>query len=289
MDFDSDFHLATSLKLSGLLRRVIEPLAGCYEDKRFGRGVTGDTTFEIDQPIEAAVYDYFEVLDLPLVIYTEDQGEVRFGDDDPLAYYLIDPLDGSRNARRGLPVYSTSIAVYPPEAGSLDEVGVGVVSRLDGVDDFWAIKGKGAYCGKKPLKPSPKTDLTNAVISVGSHLTTAYHVHAGFMARMAADVEDEVSDLWVKAYGSSALEMAFIAAGYSDIMVDLRAGCGLDATPKTYDIAAAMLLCRESGAEVSYGGAGGMDGGLPIDPSIRVQFLAAGNKTLYDLASNYLE
>jgi myo-inositol-1(or 4)-monophosphatase len=286
VNFDADKHLRISLELARVIRETLEPHVGVYEDREHPRGSTGDTTYEVDVPVENAVQEFFRDSGLQVKVYTEDRGEVLFGSE-PEAVYMIDPLDGSRNARRGLPLYSCSIAVFPPSAGYIDEAVVGVVSRLDAREEYTVIAGMGAEKDGEPIKPSGKKDFRDAVMTVGSHLSAGYGVHADFMQRLAEDVGYSVSDVWVKVLGSTALELAYLASGCVDMHLDLRAGAGLEATPKTYDVAAGLLLCSESGAEVLYG-SDSLPQRLLIDPTLRVQFLGAGNKTLLNKVLKYL-
>ncbi len=286
MDFNAQEHLDLSLRLTDLIRKTIKPLVGVYEDIDHPIGKTGDMTFEVDMPIENAVQDFFEESGISAKVITEDRGEIIFGDD-PEAIYLIDPLDGSRNARRGLPIYATSIAVYPPEADYLDEAQVGVVSRLDVNDDYTVISGLGALLNGKKITSSSKTDFTNSIACVGTHFAKAYKVHADIVERLSGIVDSEINDINIKYYGSTSIELALLAAGNIDLIIDFRAGFGLTATPKTYDIAAGLLLCREAGAQVMSGG-NVLPDRLPIDPNVRVQLFGACNKELLNKASKYL-
>ncbi|MFH1402780.1 MAG: inositol monophosphatase family protein [Candidatus Altiarchaeota archaeon] len=286
MDFDVGNHLRNSLELSGIIRETVEPLVGSYEDRQHPVSKTGDTTFEIDVPVEEAVGGFFKDNGINATVMTEDQGILHYGGGTE-AIYLIDPLDGSRNARRGLPAYSCSIAVFPPGAETLEDVAVGVVSRLDTDDDYTVVAGDAARSNGKTITASGKKDLTHAVLSIGCHFAGAYGIHDDLMLRLAEATGSGVDDVWLKCYGSTALELAFLASGKTDLIVDLRAGAGLAATPKTYDVAAGLLLCRESGAEVSYG-SDSIPQPLPVDPTVKVQLVGAGSSTLFDQLTGYL-
>ena len=94
-----------------------------------------------------------------------------------------------------------------------------------------------------------------------------------------------MADVWVKCFGSTALELAYLASGRIDLMVDLRASAGLQATPKTYDIAAGLLLCREAGACLEYGSKT-IPEKIPVDPTVPVQLLGAANERLFKILTN---
>ena len=285
---DSGFHLKNSLKLSKRISEVIQPLVGVYRDEYFEAGKTGDATYEIDEPIEEAVTNFFKDLDVPVKVYTEDMGELFFGDGKPEAVYLIDPLDGSRNARRNLPFYSTSIAVYEPNSNFVEDVSVSVVARLDVGETFHAVKGGGAYLNDKPISKSGKTDLLNAIICVGSHFSDCYDIHSGSLKKLSAECRGGTQDVMIKCLGSTALELAYLACGRVDMVLDMRSINGLIACPKTYDIAAGILLCREGGADLMYG-SDILPQNLVIDPKIPVSLCGAGSKRLFNILVNTLQ
>src|SRR5689334_9651171 len=79
-----------------------------------GVGEGGDHTLAIDRRSEDIVFAELERLSeggFEFTAISEERGEVRFGDGEPAATVVIDPLDGSLNARRMLPSFSLSIAV----------------------------------------------------------------------------------------------------------------------------------------------------------------------------------
>ena len=75
-----------------------------------GRGEGGDTAYVIDRAAEDAVFGEIEALGVPLLAVSEERGEIEFrgGGDVRL---IIDPVDGSLNAKRGLPFACVSIAI----------------------------------------------------------------------------------------------------------------------------------------------------------------------------------
>ena len=74
------------------------------------RGAGGDTTLVIDRAAEDAVFAELEELDGGLLAISEERGEVEVNGGGPLRV-VIDPVDGSRNARRGMGPYALSVAV----------------------------------------------------------------------------------------------------------------------------------------------------------------------------------
>lgn len=145
---------------------------------------------------------------------------------------VVDPIDGSTNAYRGLPMYSTSICV-------LDEVGAWVGVVVDHVmgKRFSAVRGEGAWCDGIPLVPSSCRDLSGAVIGVTGVLQAAPRT-------------------WqYRAFGCASLELCAVAEGTLDGYVPVGG-----ASLRPWDYLAALLICVEAGAQV-----GEVDG---LDPWI---------------------
>src|SRR3954464_8081385 len=75
-----------------------------------GRGGGGDMTLVIDEAAEDAIFRELEALDLPMTVISEERGHVELNGGGP-THVVVDPIDGWRNAKRGIPAYSVSIAV----------------------------------------------------------------------------------------------------------------------------------------------------------------------------------
>ena len=273
------------MKLARRLKRTVRRHVGVYVDEARD-GATGDTTYEVDEPMEAAVTEYFTDIDIPCRVMTEDAGVRDFGED-PEYIFLIDPLDGSRNARRGLPLYCCSIAAYEAGAGELSEAVCGVIERFDAPGEYVAVRGRGASLNGKPISPSPKTTTEDAIIALGCHFVGAVPKFSDAALKLSELSARDDRSVMVKCYGSTALELAFLASGKIDMIYDLRAAVGFRAGLKTYDVAAGILICRESGAVVEYG-RGSIPEELPVSPYIPVQILGAGNRVLFKRLTNTL-
>ena len=98
-------------------RRIGEAIAPLGPDERRepqGRGAGGDMTARVDRVAEDIVLEEMRGLGRPLRVVGEEAGEVALGgarEDDP--FVVVDPIDGSVNAMRGLPFIATSIALLP--------------------------------------------------------------------------------------------------------------------------------------------------------------------------------
>ncbi|MET0615932.1 MAG: inositol monophosphatase family protein [Thermoleophilaceae bacterium] len=207
-----------------------------------GRGEGGDTAYVIDRAAEDAVFGEIEALGVPLLAVSEERGEIEFrgGGDVRL---IIDPVDGSMNAKRGLPFACVSIAIASgPRMGDVE---VGWVAELDprlsAEDeprrgrDWWAVKGEGAFRDGEALpalQPGPLEVL--GLETARPELVAA-----------AADAIAGVGARRIRALGSVAMTLCLVAAGQLDAMVSLR-------PIRSVDAAAAQLLVTEAGGAVAF-------------------------------------
>src|SRR3954467_7329117 len=108
------------------------------------RGEGGDRTLEIDALAEDAVLAELQLLydaGARFTVVSEERGTVDFGGDDVLV--VVDPIDGSLNAKRGLPHHCVSIAVAP--GPTMADVVFGFVYDLGPGEEWRAIAGGGAF------------------------------------------------------------------------------------------------------------------------------------------------
>ncbi len=133
---------------------------------------------------------------------------------------VLDPVDGSTNASRGFPWYATSLCALDAEGPRVALV----VNQATGTR-FEAVRGGGARCDGRPIRPSGVTTLSHSLIGLSGHPETSY----GWRQ--------------YRALGASALDLCCVAAGAMDGFVD----CSDDAHG-AWDYLGATLVCREAGA-----------------------------------------
>ena len=153
-----------------------------------------------------------------LAVLSEESGVT--GSSSAALTAVIDPVDGSTNAHRGIPFYATSICVLDAE-GPL--VGV-VVNQATGVH-FEAVRGAGARRDGHAIRPSGCTELSSAIVGI-----------SGFPG---------LSPGWAqfRALGAAALEFCAVAEG----TLDAYAVVG-KSTLFGWDYLAGLLICSEAGA-----------------------------------------
>lgn len=222
--------------------------------EQIGRGVGGDTTLAIDRAAEDAVFAELEALEDGLTAISEERGEVEVNGGG-LLRVVIDPLDGSRNARRNLPLYSLSLAVA--EGPAMSDVTFGYVHDFGRGEHWWAHRGGGAFLQGEPLRTAGGDEID----LLGLEHSGATEV-AGAAAGFAAAAPERL-----RALGSVAMSLCYVAAGSLDAMLTL--------TPtRSVDAAAGQLLVREAGGSVAFPEAGDLEASL--DLGMRSRVLAAG-------------
>ncbi len=204
------------------------------------RGEGGDRTLEIDALAEEAVFAELEVLHRDgarFTVISEERGTVEFGGDELLV--LVDPIDGSLNAKRGLPHHCVSIAVA--EGPTMADVGFGFVQD-SGPDEEWvATRGGGATLNGVPLDP---TVGERRWAADGKLELVGFESADPRWVLQSAEGLVEVAHR-LRAIGTIAAAMCQVAAGRFDGMLTLK-GC------RAVDAAAAQLIVREAGGHVAF-------------------------------------
>lgn len=185
-----------------------------------------------------------------------EESQQLHGEPDADHVWIVDPLDGTSNFIHGYPVYSVSIALAVQ--GRIEH---GVVLDVHQGDVFHASLGAGAYCNGRRLQVAGRGSLQEALVA-----TSCPYRPEGFgrSMQMLGDVMQRAAA--IRRSGSAALDLAWLAAGYSDAFFDL----GLNA----WDVAAGSLLVTEAGGRV-----GDFLGGPEF---LEARECLAGNPALFD-------
>jgi len=236
------------------------------------RGGGGDRTLVIDALAEDRVFAELERLHAGGARFTavsEERGHVDFGD--PGVLVVIDPIDGSMNAKRGLTHHALSIAVA--EGPTMADVVFGYVYDLGPHEEWRAVRGVGAWRNDEPLtgeqperrRPDGRLELV-AVESASTRWLSA-----------SADALERVTGR-VRAMGSIAISLCQVAATRVDGMATLW-NC------RAVDAAAGQLVVRESGGLVAFT-AMAEPLGAPLDLEPRSPVVAARSaEALRELAT----
>jgi myo-inositol-1(or 4)-monophosphatase len=213
-----------------------------------GVGEGGDRTLAIDRKCEDVVFAELEKLaaeGASFVAVSEERGEVSFGAGSEHRV-VIDPIDGSLNARRVIPSFAVSIAVS--SGPSMADVEFGFVHDFGAGEEFLAWRGRGAEVNGKPARVAPPAERLEVV---GVESAEPEWALAPFEA-LAGKV------FRFRVVGAIAISAAYVAAGRFDAMLSLRS-C------RSVDAAAAQLLVREAGGAVGFGEAGLGEAALDLE------------------------
>ena len=220
------------------------------------RGQGGDDTTAIDQAAEDAVVARLAATGEGFVLVSEELGERAFGSGGSTRV-VVDPIDGSVNAKRGIPFFSFSLAVA--EGPTMGDVVFGYVYDFGTGEEWTAEREHGAFLDGAPLSgPGPKDEVE--ILSFEGTTTAAIAARIGDVLGIAGRV---------RVMGSLALSLCHLAAGRVDAVCSLKPA-------RSVDIAAAQLLLRERGLAIEL-----IDDppfhAAPLDLDVRSRVVAAGS------------
>jgi myo-inositol-1(or 4)-monophosphatase len=233
-------------------------------------GSGGDRTLVIDRSAESVVLHELDALHSEghrFVAFSEERGEIDFGD--PAVRVIIDPIDGSLNAKRGLPHHAISIAVA--EGDTMADVAFAFVHDFGPSEEWWARRGEGAWLNGERLDP----ELDERRSDDGR--LEVLGIESADPRWVAASIDSLLDSAYrLRALGTIASSLCQVAAARFDGMVSLRDCRGVDA-------AAGQLIVREAGGVVSFPSFADPLG-APLDATPSSPVLAARTEqTLHEL------
>ena len=224
-----------------------------------GAGEGGDETTAIDAAAERAIVRRFEQSGIDGVLVSEEVGEVRLGAGGAMRV-VLDPIDGSLNAKRGIGFFSVSIAFASGER--MGDVDFGFVHDFGTEEEWTATRGEGAYLNGHPLDGErPKERIE--ILAFEATRTSLVAAKAGAVVELAYRL---------RIMGSLALSLCHLAAGRVDAVCSLKPA-------RSVDIAAAQLLVREQGLAIDLPDAPPFER-APLDVAGRSRVVAAGTPEL---------
>jgi myo-inositol-1(or 4)-monophosphatase len=219
-----------------------------------GHGLGGDDTTAIDEAAERVVLERLRPLGVSVI--SEEVGRV----DGDSTLVVLDPIDGSLNAKRGIPFFALSIAVA--DGPRMDDVHFAYVYDFGAGEEWTARRGEGAWLDGEPLGGvRPKDTLETVGFEATLTSLIAEHVGAFTFAHR------------IRVFGSLALSLCHLAAGRMDGVCSLKEA-------RSVDIAAAQLLCREVGIAMELFDDPRPFGEAELDLQKRSRIAAAGTPEL---------
>jgi myo-inositol-1(or 4)-monophosphatase len=216
------------------VRAAVAPLVGTEAGRaELGVGAGGDRTVQLDRVAEEAALDELARLaghGRGFSVLSEEAGLVDFGAEYPRV--LLDPVDGSTNAKQGLPVFAVMVSLL--DGPALADVRAGFTLNLATGERWHAVRGCGAFHNGAPLEalPGARADRIR-VLGVESSPRDLGQLEP-LVARASK----------VRLLGSMALSLAHTAAG----------GLEVFASPvhaRIFDMTAGLLMISEVGGAVT--------------------------------------
>ena len=208
---------------------IINRAALDVEAVRVSQKLVNDFVTDVDQAAEQAIIETLLAAYPGHGIWAEESGR-EHGAQDSEFVWIIDPLDGTTNFIHGFPTYCVSIALSVK--GKIEQAVIYDPSRND---LFTATKGRGAYLNDRRLRVSKRIRMHECLLSTGfpfradDDFNTYLKILGELMPRTAG----------LRRPGAAALDLAYVAAGYTDGFFEF----GL----QPWDVAAGSLLVTEAG------------------------------------------
>ncbi len=273
---DIKFWSRISNTIMGEAHEAVKPLVGSIEaGKVVKMGADGTPTKFIDIIAEEKVVEVLEDAKRPVTLISEEIGEFKIGKGPSEAVFVVDPLDGTRNAIKNIPAYGISIAVADPSGISksthsnidtgkltISDVEIGFVKNFATGDIYNARKGGGAWCNGNKIRPSKRTDVSGS--SIGAYI---YRAEMSKIDRLCKTVRS------MRILGSVAIELCYVADGTYDAFLDVRGNL------RIVDISAAKLIIEESKGVVTDENCKPLKSGLNVLD--RTSIVASCNKDIH--------
>jgi myo-inositol-1(or 4)-monophosphatase len=277
---DTKFWSNISNNILGEAQEIIRPFVGTDEGgKVIKMGADGTPTKYIDLVAEEKVVEILEGTGRPVTLISEEIGELKIGKGPSEAVFVVDPLDGTRNALKNIPAYGISIAIADPTGLSnnvedlhkltIGDIEIGFVKNFATNDIYSAQKGKGARRNGQLIRPSSRKDVSGS--SIGAYI---YRANMSKVNRLCQTVSS------MRILGSVAIELCYVADGTYDAFLDIRGNL------RIVDISAAKLIIEESMGIVTDERCNSLKSGLNVID--RTSIIASCNKKFHKGIINIL-
>lgn len=235
-----ELHIDFLKNLALQVYNTVHPLLGLKESSnKAQRGAGGDISMQIDLIAENVIINYLEKENVDILLISEEIGEKFIGDKERAInnqnVLIVDPVDGSNNAVRGIPYCSVSIA-YAIGKYSQDIKKV-VVLNLVTKDIYWAIKSEGAYMNGKKIQVSNLSLSDKCFFEIDLPRKNTFQN----LERLKPIIQKFHR---MRVLGSSALTLCQVAKGSMEAFLNLKE------SNRLVDVAAGFLILKEAGGKI---------------------------------------
>jgi fructose-1,6-bisphosphatase/inositol monophosphatase family enzyme len=220
---------------------------------------------QIDLIAEQIVINTLESENINILLISEEIGEKYIGNEleaiNSQAVLIVDPIDGSNNAVRGIPYCSVSIAYAVGQ--TIKDIEKAVVLDLISKDIYWAIKGEGAYINDKKIQVSNLDISDKCFFELNLSNKRIFDQLKGLQQIIEKFYR-------IRVLGSTALTLCQLAKGSMEAFINLRE------SNRLVDVAAGLLVLKEAGGSILSLSGTEIDEELSID--LRFPFIASNKK-----------
>ncbi|MCK4427033.1 MAG: hypothetical protein KAW16_00965 [candidate division Zixibacteria bacterium] len=209
--------------LSNIFSRVLNLLDNPESDLKIevGQNPKGDCQRMFDLRVEEVVISYIkENWDASVLLLSEESGEVIVGDGPPKYRMVLDPVDGSENFVRDIPLTGIAIALFPIEVSIfIHTVEYAMVGDLSQKRLFLAKRGGGALRQSERDGSERKKIFSRRTDKIKSALISCELNHF-YLSEPLADLLSQAAG--VRTFGCATLALSMVAEGRLDVHIDLR-------------------------------------------------------------------
>ncbi len=267
----------------------IKDLLGTSEGaSKISLGAGGDISRKIDIVAETAVLNTIKSNNISPVIIGEECGIVNLNNssyssssssssnNNNKGFVIMDAVDGTTNAIRGIPFSCCSLAFA--NEFKLSSVTDAVVLDLFTGDIYSASKQKGSFFNNKKISVRNEKDFSSITsledlksidVLIGANVS-------GIPLNILYEISKVISfSSHIRHFGANALELCYFARGFMDAYIDIRGKI------RSTDMAAAYLIVKEAGGKVYSPNGQELDSELGL--KTKISFYAVSNRRLFDL------
>jgi myo-inositol-1(or 4)-monophosphatase len=227
---EAERYLPVAREAVAIARRIIRSRAPLSVKTKGER----DLVTDVDLAVEHAVREFLARETPDVGILGEEHGRTGAEDDD--LWWALDPVDGTANLARGVPLCAVSLALVAGRGAVLAAVDLPFLDL-----EYTAVRGRGGYAGDERIVASEVRDISRAVISIGDfavgrRAAEKNRVRIELMTRLGAKAQK------IRMIGAAAIDLAWVAHGKLDATIILA--------NQPWDTMAGALLVREAGGVV---------------------------------------
>lgn len=193
-----------------------------------------DMASEVDYAVEQAVRALLAELTPGIAFLGEEEGMGAVSKGQPV--WALDPIDGTANFIRGLPLCGVSLGLIRDGASVLGVIDLPFLSSR-----YTAARGDGAHVNGEPIRVRFASELSEAIVGVGDY-AVGNGAEVNNSPRLAVTEQLANRAQRVRMFGSAAVDLAWVASGHLDAIIML--------SNNPWDTAAGVVIAREAGARV---------------------------------------